>query len=185
MAILPIRTWGDPVLRQAARPVDRVARVHRRLIEDMIETMRDAPGVGLAAPQVGVSERIFVWEHEGEAGAVINPAGVSLSGEIAEGEEGCLSIPGIYFPVARSEVARVEGIDVDGKPLVLEGTGFLARIIQHENDHLDGVLFLDRLTSGDRREALSRLRDEALGFPPALGPRAGPGSDGDIERDAL
>lgn len=165
MAILPIRTWGDPVLRQPARPVERVARVHRRLIEDMIQTMRDAPGVGLAAPQVGVSERIFVWEQEGEAGAVINPVMVSLTGESIDDEEGCLSIPGIYYPVTRAEVARIEGIDVDGEPLVVEGTGFLGRILQHETDHLDGVLFLDRLAAEDRREALSRLRAEALGLP--------------------
>ena len=177
MAILRIRTWGDPVLRQPARPVERVTRVHRRLIEDMIETMRAAPGVGLAAPQVGVSERIFVWEHEGEAGAVINPTVVSLAGDSID-EEGCLSIPGIYFPVARSEVARVEGVGADGGPFVLEGTGFLARILQHETDHLDGVLFLARLAPEDRREALSRLREEALGLPPR-GMPPGRGADGE------
>jgi len=177
MAILRIRTWGDPVLRQPARPVERVTRVHRRLIEDMIETMRAAPGVGLAAPQVGVSERIFVWEHEGEAGAVINPTVVSLAGDSID-EEGCLSIPGIYFPVARSEVARIEGVGADGGPFVLEGTGFLARILQHETDHLDGVLFLARLAPEDRREALSRLREEALGLPPR-GMPPGRGADGE------
>lgn len=170
MAILRIRTWGDPVLRQPARPVERVARVHRRLIEDMIDTMRHAPGVGLAAPQVGVSERIFVWEHEGEAGAVINPTVVSLAGEPIDDEEGCLSIPGIYYPVTRSEVARIEGTGVDGRPLELEGKDFLARILQHETDHLDGVLFLDRLSPEDRREALSRLREQALGLPPRSEP---------------
>lgn len=172
MAILPIRTWGDPVLRQRARPVERIARVHRRLIKDMIDTMRDAPGVGLAAPQVGVSERIFVWEHEGEPGAIVNPTMVSLTGESIDDEEGCLSIPGIYYPVTRSEVARVEGTDANGEPLVLEGAGFLARILQHETDHLDGVLFLDRLAPEHRREALARLREEALGLP-SLGPAAG------------
>ncbi len=178
MAILRIRTWGDPVLRQPTRPVERVTRVHRRLIEDMIETMHAAPGVGLAAPQVGVSERIFVWEHEGEAGAVINPTVVSLAGDSIDDEEGCLSIPGIYFPVARSEVARIEGVGADGGPFVLEGTGFLARILQHETDHLDGVLFLDRLAPEDRREALSRLREEALGLPPR-GMPPGRGADGE------
>jgi len=132
----------------------------------MIDTMRHAPGVGLAAPQVGVSERIFVWEHEGEAGAVINPTVVSLAGEPIDDEEGCLSIPGIFYPVTRSEVARIEGTGVDGRPLDLEGKGFLARILQHETDHLDGVLFLDRLSPEDRREALSRLREQALGLPP-------------------
>ena len=166
MAILPIRTWGDPVLRQRARPVERISEIHRRLVDDMVDTMRNAPGVGLAAPQVGVSERIFVWDHEGEAGAVINPEVVSLTGEPIEDEEGCLSIPGIYYPVTRSEVARIEGVDVDGEPLVLEGMGFLARILQHETDHLDGVLFLDRLAAEHRREALARLREEALGLPP-------------------
>ncbi|MDQ3783676.1 MAG: peptide deformylase [Actinomycetota bacterium] len=184
MAILPIRTWGDPVLRQRARPVERVARVHHRLIEDMIDTMRDAPGVGLAAPQVGVSERIFVWQHDGEAGAVINPTVVSLDGESIADEEGCLSIPGIYYPVGRSEVARIEGTGVDGRPFVLEGTGFLARILQHETDHLDGVLFLDRLSPEDRREALSRLREEALGFPPRSVP-PDRGRDGAMDRETL
>ncbi len=171
------------MLRQRSRPVERIARVHRRLIKDMIDTMRDAPGVGLAAPQVGVSERIFVWEYEGEASAVINPTVVSLTGESIDDEEGCLSIPGIYYPVARSETARIEGTDVDGDPLLLEGTGFLARILQHETDHLDGVLFLDRLAPEHRREALARLREEALGLPPHAMPADRP--NGLMDRETL
>src|SRR3712207_5729292 len=103
MAILPIRKFGDPVLRQPARSVERITDAHRRLVEDMIETMRDAPGVGLAGPQVGVLERIFVWEVDGEHGAVFNPEIIEASEEKVDGEEGCLSLPGLYYDVTRSE----------------------------------------------------------------------------------
>jgi peptide deformylase len=139
------------------------------LARDMIETMREAPGVGLAGPQVGVLERIFVWEVEDEHGVVINPVMVESSDETVEEEEGCLSLPGLYYPVARAARVVVEGVDETGAPVRLEADGLLARVCQHEMDHLDGVLFIDRLDEETKREALTRLRNEALGLsqPPA------------------
>ena len=165
MAVLRIRTWGDPALRQPARPVERVTRAHRALIHDMRDTMREAPGVGLAGPQIGVSERIFVFETDDAGRALINPEIMERSAETAEGEEGCLSIPGLYYPVQRRTRVRVAGLDEDGNPLSVDATDFLARVFQHEIDHLDGVLFIDRLGEDHRKEALATLRDRALGLP--------------------
>jgi peptide deformylase len=165
MAILKIRTFGDPVLRQKARPVERITELHRKLIEDMFDTMRDAPGVGLAAPQVGVLERIFVWELEEESGVVINPKIVSRSPATIAGEEGCLSLPGVVFDVDRSVEVVVEGLDQNGEPVRIESEEMLARIVQHEIDHLDGVLFIDHLPEESRRQALGVLRNLALGLP--------------------
>ena len=164
MAILPIRQFGDPALRQAAGRGERVTELHERLAADMLDTMRDAPGVGLAGPQVGVLERIFVWEVGEEHGVVINPEIVDRSPETETAEEGCLSLPGIYYPVERAARVRVEGSDLAGDPVVLDAEGLLARVCQHEIDHLDGVLFVDRLTEELRREALQQLRDQALGL---------------------
>ncbi len=165
MSVLPIRRFGDPALRQRASETEQVTEIHRRLIEDMIETMRQAPGVGLAGPQVGVLERIFVWEVDERHGAVVNPVIVERSAETVEEEEGCLSLPGLYYPVERSVRVVVEGRDQDGAPLRLEAHDLLARVCQHEIDHLDGVLFIDHLREDLRKEALGRLRDEALGIP--------------------
>ena len=170
MATLRIRTFGDPALRQRAGEVAKVTDLHRRIIDDMYETMRAAPGVGLAGPQVGVMERIFVWEVEERHGAVINPAIVSRSDEEVEGEEGCLSLPGIYYPVTRAARVTVEGIDGDGRPVVLEADDLLARVCQHEIDHLDGILFVDRLSEELRKAALRTLREQALGLPPSGAP---------------
>ena len=162
MAVLPIRKFGDPVLKQRVRPVERVTEVHRRLIADMMETMRAAPGVGLAAPQVGVLERVFVWEVEDRHGAVINPRIVFQSQETDEEEEGCLSLPGLVYPVRRAVEVHIEGLDAAGDILTLEGRDLLARVFQHEIDHLDGVLFVDRLPEALRREAMKRLREQVL-----------------------
>lgn len=170
MATLDIRTFGDPVLRQRATEVDRLTDMHHRLIEDMLETMRVAPGVGLAAPQVGVLERIFVWEVEEEHGAVVNPEITWRSDSEEMGEEGCLSIPGLYYPVRRAEAIEVRGLDAAGDAITMKAEGFLARVCQHEIDHLDGVLFLDRLDEDVRREALSVLREQMLGLAPAGSP---------------
>ena len=167
MATLEIRTFGDPVLRQSAQPVERLTETHDRLIEDMIETMRVAPGVGLAAPQVGVLERIFVWEVDEEHGAFINPEITWRSDSLESGEEGCLSIPGLYYPVMRAEAIEVRGLDASGDAITMKAEGFLARVCQHEIDHLDGVLFLDRLEEDIRREALRTLREQMLGLAPA------------------
>lgn len=166
MAILPIRTFGDPVLRQRAREVERVTDVHRRLVRDMLETMRDAPGVGLAGPQVGVVERVFVWEVEGRHGAFFNPVIVRRSDDSVLGEEGCLSIPGLTYDVERSASVTVEGLDENGEPVSIDAgdDDFLARVFQHEIDHLDGVLFLDRLPDDTRKKAMRSLRDKILGL---------------------
>ncbi|MFP5352772.1 MAG: peptide deformylase [Actinomycetota bacterium] len=175
MALLEIRKFGDPVLRERAPETGRPTELHRRLVEDMLETMRDAPGVGLAAPQVGVLERIFVWEVEDEHGAIFDPVIVESSPETVEEEEGCLSLPGLYYPVERAEKVVVTGQDLEGRPLKLEAEGLLARVCQHEIDHLDGVLFIDRLSPVHRKEALSKLRDEAFGIshPPRSDPAEG------------
>jgi peptide deformylase len=166
MAILPIRTFGDPVLRQKARPVEKVTDVHRRLVDDMIATMREAPGVGLAGPQVGVLERVFVYEVEDAVGAIFNPVIVSRSRDLEDEDEGCLSLPGIsLYPVTRHIEVRVEGLDASGKPVSIEAEGLLARVFQHEIDHLDGVLFVDRLDDKLRKQAMRELTRLSLGFP--------------------
>ena len=172
MAILPIRMFGDPVLRQKARPVERVSDLHRGLVRNMLATMRDAPGVGLAGPQVGVLERIFVWEVEERSGAVINPAIESRSDETVVDEEGCLSLPGLVAPVERSTAVRVTGLDETGSTVTLDAEGLLARVCQHEIDHLDGVLFIDRLSDELRAEALRTLRGQMLGWEDAPPPTA-------------
>jgi peptide deformylase len=166
MAILTIRTFGDPVLRQRARELERVTDLHRRLIADMFETMREAPGVGLAATQVGVLDRIFVWEVEERHGAVVNPVIVERSDNEEEDEEGCLSLPGLLFPVRRNARVVIEGLDENGDAIRLEGSELLARVFQHEIDHLDGVLFIDRLPDALRKEASAELTAQALGLPP-------------------
>ncbi|HVF52704.1 MAG TPA: peptide deformylase [Actinomycetota bacterium] len=176
MAVLPIRQWGDPVLRARAREVERVTDGHRRLAADMLDTMRDAPGVGLAGPQVGVSERIFVWELDDEHGVVINPVISVRSAEEIEDEEGCLSMPGLLYPVVRHQGVVVEGIDESGAAIRIDATDLLARIFQHEIDHLDGTLFIDRLEPALKREALAVLRDRALGFASGVGPPAADGA---------
>ncbi|MEA2485129.1 MAG: peptide deformylase [Actinomycetota bacterium] len=165
MSVLPIRIFPDPVLRERAQEVPEITATHRRLVDDMVETMRDAPGVGLAAPQVGVLERIFVWEVEDTWGVVVNPTIVARSEDVVEEEEGCLSLPGLAYDVVRTAQVRVEGLNLDGNNLSFEADGLLARVCQHEIDHLDGVLFIDRLQPASRREALAILREEALGLP--------------------
>lgn len=155
------------MLREPARDVVRVTKMHRRLIKDMFDTMRDAPGVGLAAPQVGVMERVFVWEVEENRGAFINPRIVWRSDETIEEEEGCLSLPGLAYPVERAVAVRVDGLDERGRGLTAEADNLMARVYQHEIDHLDGVLFIDRLPGDVRRDALRTLREQALGLAPA------------------
>ena len=164
MAILRIRTFGDPVLRERARDAERVDDVHRRLIRDMLETMRAAPGVGLAGPQVGVLERVFVWEVEDRHGALINPVIVERSPETVREDEGCLSLPGLLYPVERARRVRVEGLDENGALVSIEADDLLARVFQHEVDHLDGVLFVDRLPDDLRRDALRQLHAQSLGL---------------------
>lgn len=167
MAILPIRTFGDPALRERARPVERFDAALQRLAEDMIETMHDAPGVGLAAPQVGRPIRLIVFDIGEDPRAVVNPELTGLEGEQL-GEEGCLSLPGLYFPVRRAMRATARGFDPSGEPVTIEGEELLARVLQHEVDHIDGVLFIDRLDEEERRRALAALREQELGLRPAF-----------------
>jgi peptide deformylase len=162
--IIPIRTLGDPVLKAPAKPVERFDDALRRLYEDMLETMYDAPGVGLAGPQVGISLRLFVFD-DGITGPVFmaNPELLTPEGEIVE-EEGCLSIPGPFYPTRRSAKIVCRGHDLQGDPLEMTGEGLLARIFQHEMDHLEGTLFIDRLDEEGRKAVLAELRRIELGL---------------------
>ncbi len=164
MAIFPIRTLGDAVLRTVAEPVAVVDDAVRRLIDDMLETMYDAPGVGLAAPQIGVSKRVIVFDVGEGPKAMVNPELVETSGSW-EYEEGCLSIPDKFWPIARPAFARARGLDRDGEPVELAGDELLGRVLQHEVDHLEGKLLLERLSRRARKEALRELRTEAMGLP--------------------
>jgi peptide deformylase len=165
MSVLPIRTFGDPVLREPARPVEDFDEALRRLADEMVTTMREAPGVGLAAPQVGRPIRLIVFDLGDEEGARVlaNPV---LSNEWGEqlGEEGCLSIPGLYYPVKRWMKVWAEGFDPSGRKVEFAARELLARVLQHEVDHLNGVLFIDRLDAEHRSEALAAIRDQALGL---------------------
>jgi peptide deformylase len=169
MSLLPIRVFGDPVLRERARPVERFDGALRRLAADMIETMKEAPGVGLAAPQVGRALRLIVFDLGEEEGAkaLANPVLRDEWGEQV-GEEGCLSVPGLYYPVRRYLRVQAEGYDLDGHEVSMEASELLSRILQHEVDHLNGVLFIDRLEAEHRSEAMAALRDQALGLQPAV-----------------
>jgi len=160
----PLRLFGDPVLKQRARDVDEIDGDLVTLVHGMYDTMDLEEGVGLAAPQVGVRKRLFTYDlHEGEGpGVVINPEIVERSGEVLS-EEGCLSVPGYRFEVVRAERVTMRGLDLDGNELVLEGDDLLARMVQHEIDHLDGVLLLDRVDPDVRREALRDMRTRELG----------------------
>lgn len=163
MAIFPIRTFGDPVLRARAEPVLTFDDSVHRLVEDMLETMYDAPGVGLAAPQIGVSRRVVVFDAGDGPHVLINPEIVESSGEWSF-EEGCLSVPGRFWPISRPGFARVRGLDLEGREVEHTGDELLGRVLQHEVDHLEGVLLIERLENKLRKQALRELRDEALGF---------------------
>jgi peptide deformylase len=156
--IVPIRLLGDPVLRSRATEVVDFDKELRRLVEDLTETMLDAPGAGLAAPQIGVGLRVFTWYVDDEVGHLVNPT-LTLSEEIQDGPEGCLSIPGLVIDCRRALSVVAHGFDMHGEPLVVEGSEKLARAIQHETDHLDGVLFLDRLDREARRTAMKEIRE--------------------------
>ncbi|HEX9109356.1 MAG TPA: peptide deformylase [Longimicrobiales bacterium] len=159
MAVREIRIMGDPVLRQKAEPLAAVDADTRKLIQDMFETMYEADGVGLAAPQVGVSQRVIVIDpHEQDVKpfGLVNPVIVQSTRDVERGEEGCLSIPGLKDIVERPAAVVVDGLDAEGQPLHIEAEGLLARVLQHEIDHLDGVLFPDRLSPLKRNMLLKR-----------------------------
>jgi peptide deformylase len=158
MAILGIRIIGDPVLGTPSETVTDFGPELERLISNMEETMLDVDGAGLAAPQVGVGLRLFTYNIEGRIGHVVNPV-LEVGEEYQEGSEGCLSVPGLGFPTPRRNWARVTGQDKTGAPIVVEGEGLMARALQHETDHLEGMLYINRLAKEERREAMRRIRD--------------------------
>jgi peptide deformylase len=157
VAIQPIRLFGDPILRTKAEPVVDFDAELRRLVKDLSDTMMDAPGVGLAAPQIGVSLRVFTYFVDDELGHLVNPE-LELSAEEHEGLEGCLSLPGIEYDCRRALRVIAKGFNEYGDPVVVEGDDLLARCIQHETDHLDGVLFIDRLDRAARKAAMKEIR---------------------------
>ena len=168
MAIRPIVVLGNPVLRQKARKVSRIDQSIAKLVEDMIETMRDAPGVGLAAPQIGVPLQVAVVETEPEqVHVIINPEIVKLDGEHLL-DEGCLSVPGYWAQVRRAERVTVKARDLKGKEIRLTGEGLFGQALQHEIDHLNGLVYVDRLDSLDdlkRAHRTQRRDDEGGGTP--------------------
>lgn len=162
MSIFPIRTFPDPVLSMRASDVTVFDTDLRRLVDDMLETMFDAPGVGLAAPQIGVSKRIFVADIGEDPFVMVNPQIVATSGKW-KFEEGCLSVPGRYWHIKRPEYARAEGVGLDGEFVAFEGEDLMGRVLQHEIDHLDGTVLLAHLSARVRRQVLKELREESLG----------------------
>jgi peptide deformylase len=163
MAVLKVRRYGDPALRRSAEPIGEVTPEVRLIIADMTETMYDEVGIGLAAPQVGISKRLIVIADEEGRGvqALLNPTIVDRGGEVT-GEEGCLSIPGVFAPVTRAAWVKVEARSVDGKPLAINARGLRARVLQHEIDHLDGVLFIDRVEPMLRDRIKRKIKKEGL-----------------------
>ncbi len=158
----PIRIYGDPVLKQPTQVVDKIDATIAKLAADMIEVMHKAPGVGLAANQVGISKRMFVYDIGSGAKVVINPVIDETDGEWTY-EEGCLSVPGLYWPIVRPRRVHLEGLDLDGNPVSVDAEDLEARVFQHEIDHLDGVLLVQRLDEEQLREAKRELRRIAVG----------------------
>jgi len=158
VAVQPIRLFGDPVLRTKAEPVTSFDKELRNLVRDLTDTMLDAPGSGLAAPQIGVSLRVFTYNVEGVVGHLVNPE-LDLSEEEQFGPEGCLSIPDLTFDCRRALRVVAKGMNMYGEPVTIEGSDLLARAIQHETDHLDGILFIDRLDKETRKEAMRLIRE--------------------------
>lgn len=165
MAIFPIRTFGDPGLRTPAKRVDEVDDRIRKLVDDMVETMYDAPGVGLAAPQIGVGLRVAVFDSGDGEGVrtLINPEVVETEGEW-EFEEGCLSVPGYWWHITRPAYVKVEALDEHGEVVVYEGDELTGRVLQHECAHLDGMLVIDELSRRERKKVLKELSDKTLGL---------------------
>jgi peptide deformylase len=162
MATHQIRVFGDPVLKRPAAPVTDVDGGLAKLVEAMYETMYDAPGVGLAAPQVGVQRRFFVYDIGEGPNVLLNPEIVEATGEWSY-EEGCLSLPGLAFEIVRPNVVTIRAMDLDGNDVLLQGDELLGRVFLHEIDHLDGVLMLDRLDKATRKQAMRELREQGMG----------------------
>lgn len=158
VSVVPVRLFGDPVLRTPAAEVVTFDKELRGLVKDLTDTMRDAPGVGLAAPQLGVSLRVFTYWVDEELGHLVNPV-LDLSDEQQDGEEGCLSVPDLTFECKRARSVVAKGMNMHGEPTTLEGSDLLARCVQHETDHLDGIVFIDRLDAQTRKEAMKAIRE--------------------------
>ena len=158
MTVQPIRYFGDPVLRTPADPVVTFDKELRILVKDLIETMQGAAGVGLAAPQIGVGLRVFAYHVDDLVGHIVNPQLEFPDDEEQDGDEGCLSLPGIYFDTKRRLNVVAKGFHESGDPIQIVGNGLLSRCLQHENDHLDGVIFIDRLDAAARKNALREIR---------------------------
>jgi len=161
MSTYPVRVFGDPVLKQKAKDVTDLDGALARFVDTMVDTMYEASGVGLAAPQVGVQKRMFTFDVGEGPQVLINPEVAEATGEWVY-EEGCLSIPGFHFEIVRPKVVTMTGLDLDGNEVVIEGDELLGRVFLHELDHLDGVLMLDRLDPDERKRALRELRDVDL-----------------------
>jgi peptide deformylase len=182
VSVQPIRLFGDPVLTMPAETVTTFDKELRVLVKDLAETMLDAPGVGLAAPQIGVSLRVFTYDVDDEVGHLINPVIHVVGDEDQEGDEGCLSFPGLAFPTLRRQHVIAHGMTMYGDPVTVDGSDLLARCIQHEVDHLDGILFIDRLDKAQRKEAMRAIREaEWSGLtPPTV--KASPHVTGGVAR---
>ncbi len=159
MAVRPIRVFGDPVLKSVCAPIEHIDDGVRALVRDLLETVELPGRAGVAAPQIGVGLRAFSYNIDGVIGYVLNPVLVEVSGDPVPVGEGCLSVPGLWHDALRHPWAKVVGIDLDGAEIVLEGEGLLAQALQHETDHLDGRLYLDRLAPETRRVAMREIRE--------------------------
>lgn len=155
----PIRIFGDPVLKTRTEEIVVIDDKIRSLVEDLVDTVKIPGRAGVAATQIGVGLRAFSYNVHGEIGYILNPHNVETRGDVELVEEGCLSVPQLWFKTPRYPFARVEGIDLDGKPVVLEGEGLMAQALQHECDHLDGLVYLDRLDQLTRKEAMRQVRE--------------------------
>ena len=168
MPTQPIRLFGDPVLRRPAIEVVDFDKELRRLVEDLTDTMLAAPGAGLAAPQIGVSLRVFTYDVDDAEGHLVNPVIVTKSEELEDGDEGCLSLPGLTYPLKRSANVVAAGFTMYGDPITIEGSQVLARCLQHETDHLDGVIFVDLLDPETKKQAMKEIREADWAAPPVV-----------------
>jgi len=159
VSVREIRLFGDPVLKTVSEPVGVIDDRIRGLVEDLLDSVRLPGRAGVAASQIGVNLRAFSYNVDGRIGYILNPVIVELSGEPELVDEGCLSVPGLWFPTMRYPFARATGIDLDGNEIEVSGTGVMAQALQHETDHLDGLLYLDRLDKPARREAMKQVRE--------------------------
>lgn len=160
MAIRDIRIIGDPILRTQCEPITDIDASVKLLVEDLLEGVDMEGRAGLAANQIGIGLRAFSWNIDGEIGYVLNPKIVEMSAdEFQDGDGGCLSVPDLWYPTERAWYARVEGINLDGKTIVVEGEELMARCLQHECDHLDGMIYIDRLDRKTRKKALRDIRN--------------------------